>query len=583
MNGFTDLHVTLGDPTPPIRERLSNSWVPLISDLPSVWIGAARSPHSSPPTVATAAGWRLWANGPIFSYGDDEQRPLDRFAADLAEGRADPVSLDMHAVIFGWHEGTRRLSVWTDRMGTAHAYVGGRPGRTAVGTFLGAVSERSSRRLDWVGITGFCGFGFYPGDRTMFDDVRILRPATHTVLDERGSVVGQSRYWDWWHDPDHTRSDHDFVDEFHEIWTRTVRRQLRGTNSVVPLSGGLDSRTIFAAAAPKDEPTDSPVRTLTYGYSPGSVEIRISRRVAATRGHKALELVIGPYLLDRIAEVNDAVEGFQGLSFSRQAGVSSEISSLGDHVVGGHWGDVWFDAAGGLDHGVKDLVPIAYKKFAKRGREWLLDSLCAPNLEAPPDEVLHELLVEELNRIAPMDDADMRLKALKTEQWSFRWTLASVRAYQLATPTLMSFYANDVVDFFLRVPTKRLPGRRLQIEYLRRHHPDLARVTWQDSGMSLFELPWEPAVAFGRRALAKAVRTLRRQPAIERNWEVQYLGGDRPQRVREVLTRPDWGALGISLDLVRALADDCLLAPDAGRGYTLDTLLTLAGTLEPRR
>lgn len=526
---------------------------------------------------ATAGGWRLWTNGPVFSYRGDGPAPLDRFAADLAADRADPKSLDMHAVIFGWHEPSRRLSVWTDRMGTVHAYVGGRPGHTAVGTHLEAVAERSSRELDWVGLTGFCGFGFYPGDRTMFEDVRILRPATHSVFDDQGRLVSQSRYWDWSHDPEHSRTDDDFVDEFHDVWTRTIRRQLRGTRSVVPLSGGLDSRTLFAVAAPLAQSVDDPVNTLTYGYSAKSIEIRISRRVAAARGHSAFELVVQPYLLDRLDEVTGAVEGFGALSLTRQVGASSAISTLGDHVVGGHWGDVWFDTAGVPSGKPADLVTAAYAKFAKKGREWLLDNVCSPHLDTSPDDVLLQLLTEELARIPAMNDADMRLKALKTDQWSFRWTLASVRAYQLAAPTLMPFYANEVVDFFLRVPSERLPGRRLQTAYLRQHHPDLARITWQDTGMSLYERPWERATALGRRAMTKGLRTLRSEQVIERNWEVQYLSADGPERVRDLVRRAAAAATAdVSSAELQRFMSDFRKSPDSSRGYVLDALVTLS-------
>ena len=577
MNGFTDLHVVFGDSVTPARLRLGNPWLPQTDESDQIWIGAATSTASLPVATAGAPGWRLWASGPIFSYRGDPDRPLERFADDVATNTADPALLDAHAVVFGWCSVSRRLSVWTDRMGTVHAYAGGQPGRMAVGTFLPAVAERSSRALDWVGITGFCGFGFYPGDRTMYDDVRILRPATRTVFDERGVVVSQDRYWDWWHDPDHSRSDDDFLDEFHDIWTRTIRRQLAGTRSVVPLSGGLDSRTVFSASAPSDGIAADPVRTLTYGYSTSSPEIRISRRVAAARGHTPLELVVGPYLLDRLSEVLDAVEGFQGLSFSRQAGVSTQLAALGDHVVGGHWGDVWFDTAGAPAGGSPDLVSIAHQKFAKRGREWLFEHLCTPNLDEPPEQVLRQVLNEELTRIPDLGDPDMRLKALKTEQWSFRWTLASVRAYQLAVPTLLPFYANEVIDFFLRVPSDRLPARRLQTAYLRRHHLDLARITWQDTGMSLFERPWEPAFALTQRGIAKLLRAARRQQVVQRNWEVQYLADGRtdalgrpPADASESVAAPSHSTVSIVREL--------LSNPSAADGYAADALVTLAVT-----
>jgi len=452
-----------------------------------------------------------------------------------------------------------------------------------VGTFLGAVAERCSDELDWVGITGFCGFGFYPGDRTMFEDSKILRPATRTTFDDHGRIVASGRYWDWWYDPDHARSDDDFLDEFHELWTRTVRQQLAGTRTVVPLSGGLDSRTIFAVAAPRGEEAADPVRTLTYGYAANSVEIRISQRVAKARGHHALERVIGPYLLERLSEVGDAIEGFQGLAFSRQAGVSDEITSLGDHVMGGHWGDVWFDTAGVYGTpGPADLLSAAHKKFAKRGREWLFEYLCAEHLDGDPEEVLRQVLTEELARIPDLGDDDVRLKALKTEQWSFRWTLASVRAYQLAVPTLLPCYANEVVDFFLRVPTGLLPARRLQTAYLRRYHPDLARITWQDTGMSLYERRWEPSVALARRAVAKGLRIIRRQQVIERNSEVQYLSAKRRAQIRSLLQPAIWETPDLEAGDMDSFLPCGYATPTAASGYALDALVSLSAAITER-
>lgn len=587
MNGFSDVHAAFGAAGPPDRRRLGNPWERVAPGAGPVWIGTATSTRGVAILPAEAPGWRLWASGDVFSYRSELVDPLAGFAADLAVGRSDPALLDAHAVVFGWEEAPRRLHVWTDRMGTVHTYVGGHPGRVSVGTFLGAVAEGSSGELDWVGITGFCGFGFYPADRTMYDDVRILRPATWTVFDEHGSLVSDRRYWDWRYAPEVDRTDDDLLDEFHDIWTRTVRTQLGDHDVVVPISGGLDSRTVFATAVPPGTQASDPrVRAFTYGFSRTSPEILISQRVAAARGLHADEFVVEPYLLDRLDDVTDAVEGFQSLSYSRQAGVSGPLAAMGDRVVGGHWGDVWFDTAGGAaggSHG-SGLVEAAHGKFARPGRAWLLDHLCTPNLGGQdPDHVLRGLLSDELARLPDLGDADLTLKALKTEQWSFRWTLASIRAYQLGLPTLMPFYANEVVDFFLRVPTDRLSGRRLQTAYLRRHHPDLARITWQDTDMSLFERLWEPGAALARRAVRKAIRTARRQTVLERNWEVQYLMGDGPGRLRDLLLDPGSPAAKLAGEgPVKALLQQFLSRPEAGNGYTVDMLATIAaGIITP--
>ena len=68
-----------------------------------------------------------------------------------------------------------------------HAYFAASQGRVAIGTSFRAVaSAASARKLDWIGLTGFFGFGFLPDDRTFYDDVRILLPATHYVFGSRG-------------------------------------------------------------------------------------------------------------------------------------------------------------------------------------------------------------------------------------------------------------------------------------------------------------------------------------------------------------------------------------------------------------
>ncbi len=572
MNAFADLHVAFGGAHDPGVRRLGNPWTRSMAGPGGIW--AARSEHPDQLAWSTAAqpGWSIWCIGELFAYRSDDQAPLERFLVDVVRGEARPELLDAQAVLIAWDEHRRETHVVTDRMGTTHAYVGGRPGHRALGTFLAAVAGTSDGTLDWEAVTGFCGFGFYPADRTMYQDVRIVRPATWLVLDEAGVVARERRYWDWTFDPDGSASQDDLVDQFAEIWDRVLRSRLGGRRVVLPISGGLDSRTVFAAAT---SVTDR-LATFSYGYGERSSELAIARQVAAARGVRHREIVVRPYLFDRFDEVTDAVEGMQSLSFSRQAGVSQDLRELGDRVVGGHWGDVWFDAS---SDDPRALVDQAHAKFAKPGRAWLLDTLCAPRLEGrAPDDVLREFLADELARLPDLGDPSAQLRALKTEQWSFRWTLASVRAYQLGAATDLPFYANDVVDFFARVPSSRLVGRRLQVAYLTRHHPELARVRWQQTDLSLFARPGERAALLPRRVVRKVARTMRRNPIPERNWEVQYLRGSGPHELRGHLRRAADLGLGPP-GSVDALVTAFLEAPNPARGYAVDVLLTLAPSL----
>lgn len=574
VNAFADLVVAFGRDDPPRSTRLGNPWTQVETGPGSVWTSrGSRLPGTTAAGEPVSVGsWTVWAVGEVFAYHGVEVDPLQRFVGDLEGGTADPSGLDAHAVLFGWDVEQRCLHVWTDRMGTVHAYRGGAPGGASVGTYSPAVAEVSTGSLDWVGITGFCGFGFYPADRTHLEDVRVLRPATWSVFDERGALRSEHRYWDWTHDRA-DRTDDQLVEEFSEVWSATLARQVRGRCAIVPLSGGLDSRTILAAlTASTHDPLTSLPRIYSYGYSRSSVELRVARRVARARGLDLLELVVPPYLLDRIDDVVGSVEGFAGLSVPRQIGVSEAIAPLGDLIVGGHLGDLWFDApdvpvASSTKPGL--LVEPAFAAFAKRGREWLLDRLCAPRLGRDPGSLLRELLRAELERLPDLGDPRVQLRALKTDQWSFRWTLAGTRGYHLARATLLPFYGNDLIDFFLRVPPDRVVGRRLQVAYLLRHHPDLAGVPWQATGLPLRPVLSDRVRAVGDRLVRKAVRTVGRRPLIERNWEVQYLGHDNLPRLVERLSDPE-AAFGLGPELL-----DLLRHPGPREGYAVDVALTL--------
>ena len=50
------------------------------------------------------------------------------------------------------------------------------------------------------------------------------------------------------------------------------------------------------------------------------------------------------------------------------------------------------------------------------------------------------------------------------EQWSARWTTASLRMFQSAAFPRLPFYDTRLADFFATVPTPLVAGRRLQID-----------------------------------------------------------------------------------------------------------------------
>jgi hypothetical protein len=537
--------------------------------------------------------WRVWCLGEISQYLDSQQDTVDclvAFSSDLEDGVARPDRLNGHFLLYGWNRASQQWHFWTNRFGTVHAYWAKNAARSAIGTFSPAVArEASGKRLDWCGLAGFFAFGFFPQDRTYFDDVKILRPASHYVFDAHGRSLRKARYWQWWHQPNGKRSYSDTVSEFGEIFGQVINDETQVGRVALPISGGLDSRSTVAALNGHGHSMSSEDRlwSYSYGYSANSIETTIARRLAEVQNLPFQSFTIKPYLFDKMDLVLASVEGFQDVTQCRQAAIVQEIGQKADHLIAAHWGDVWLDDMGFADdmqsaRRDEQIGQHAMRRIAKGGRHWLLEHLCRPQLSADLDDSLRAMVDDEIGRVMHIDDPDFRIKAFKTDQWSFRWTAASLRMYQAAVRLRLPFYDTRLSDFFCTVPTKYVAKRQLQIDYLKRFAPALARVTWQAYDTNLFWHRHFNSWLLPKRALKKIGRLVARKQRPQRNWEVQFLS----KAGRAGLTR--W-LLDAGLKLhefvpmreVKALLDNFYAAPfKEKRGYTVSMLLTFSVWLE---
>ena len=543
--------------------------------------------HGYPWRQTALDGWDIWLLGELFPTQVIDVADL---LSEVVTGRRSASELNGHFLIIAWQVESRKWHIWTDRFGTLHAYYAADGKRAALGTFHPAVSAAASRRsLDWLGIAGFFACGFFPGDKTFFEDVRILRPACHYVFEENGSLLQQERYWHWRHEPDDQRSYDDTVAEFARIFQEVMRDQTGGGRIALPISVGLDSRSTVAAIT---QPNDGLLASLpnlwsfSYGYSDDSVETGIARQVAGARGLPFSAITIRPYLFDRMDLVLASVEAFQDVTQCRQAAVVEEIARHADYVLAAHWGDVWLDDMGLVDEPAKaitnDLAGYALHKMEKGGRDWLLDNLQQSGLGEDPEDLLLEMVRQEMAPLSQIADPDFQIKAFKTDQWSFRWTTASLRMFQAAAFPRLPFYDTRISDFFCTVPSTFVSRRRLQIDYLKRYAPDLARIKWQVYDTNLFRYQFFTSWLLPKRAVKKAWWLLRGKQEIERNWEVQFLNSQGRRGLEHWLLRPglrlhEFFPPAALAGLLQDFYQDPLVQK---RGYTVSMLLTFSVWLE---
>lgn len=526
--------------------------------------------------------WSAWLAGEL--YGTSE--PAVAIAAVL-DGRSGAAALNGHFLLWASNRRTDEWHVWTNRHATLHAYLATKGTRTTVGTFLPAVAAATGcGELDWEGLVSFFGFGFFAADRTHLTGVRILRPATHYRFDAVGRLLSEERYWHWRHAPNPSRTYDETLEEFASLFAAVMDGLTANDRISVPISGGLDSRSTVATIAAG--PDAGRLWAYSYGYSEDSIETGIAGRVAAARGLAFNAFTIRPYLFERLPGIMAAVEGFEDVTQCRQAAIVDEIDQRSDYVIAAHLGDLYLADMGLSDAGPgslsdDDLVAVALKKVRKGGSTWLLESLCAPQLGATgAGSVLREMAAGELASLGDIAEPDFRIKAFKVDQWCARWTTVALRMFQAAAFPRLPFYDTRLADFFLTVPTSYLSGRRLQIDYLKRYAPDLARIPWQATGHDLFHNGRDSIRDKARRAVDKGQRRLSGRKVLERNWEVQFKGQAGRTGLARWLTRP-----GLTLHefvpprAVEELLDTFDRDPYTDkRSYTVSMLLTFSAWLE---
>jgi hypothetical protein len=569
--------------------RESSPWTLAKGEPPwQLWLQPAQAGwHGYPWRQISLNGWDIWLLGELFPTRAINVTDL---LVEVVTGKGSASELNGHFLIIAWQRESREWHIWTDRFGTLHAYYATNNKRAALGTFHPAVSAAASRRsFDLLGIAGFFACGFFPGDKTFFEDVKILRPACHYVYDENGGLLQQKRYWHWRHEPDEKRSYDDTVSEFARLFQEVMREQIGGGRLALPISGGLDSRSTVAAITQPEGSlvASSHLWSYSYGYSDDSVETTIARQVAGARGLPFSAITIRPYLFDRLDLILASVEAFQDVIQCRQAAVVEEISRHADYLLAAHWGDVWLDDMGLVDKPAKpianDLAGYALHKMEKGGRDWLLNNLQQSGLGEGPEALLLEMVRQEMAPLSQIADPDFRIKAFKTDQWSFRWTTASLRMYQAAAYPRLPFYDTRLSDFFCTVPSTFVSQRRLQIDYLKRYAPDLARIKWQVYDTNLFRYQFFNSWIVPKRAVKKAWRLLRGKQVIERNWEVQLLLNPQGRHgLEHWLLRPglrlhEFFPLAALAKLLHDFYQDPLME---NRGYTLSMLLTFSAWLE---
>lgn len=139
-----------------------------------------------------------------------------------------------------------------------------------------------SKRLNLTAMAEYMRFQQVIGDKTFFEGINTLPPATLLTLNCDTFSLTEQTYWDWRsiHPQTANLTTQEISEESERLFRQAVNLRLEGAQKPgVYLSGGMDSRLILAVL----DPQYHPIHTITYGH-PDCRDARYAARIAHVAG-----------------------------------------------------------------------------------------------------------------------------------------------------------------------------------------------------------------------------------------------------------------------------------------------------------
>ena len=406
------------------------------------------------------------------------------------------------------------------------------------------------KTLDKEAICIFAATGFFLDQDTYYKELKVLKPGSHYKLDEENhSIISHIPYFKWHYTPVE-RPLSQIVNEFATLFESIIKEQVSDKRVILPLSGGLDSRTQAVAL----QYLGIPAHSYSYSFEGGHNENSYGKQIAKLCGISFEERKISAsYLwdtIDRLARINNCYSEF---THPRQMAFIDEYKKWGEVFNLGHWGDVLFDDMNvPEDLSLDEQVKIIVKKIGVKGGMSLAMSLWKSwGINADFKEYLYARIYQLLKEIDIKESANAQIRAFKSLYWAPRWTSVNLAVFEEVLPITIPYYDNRMCEFICSVPEKYLAGRQIQLEYIKMRSPALARITWQAHrpynlyNFQYNKTPWNLPFRF----VNKLQRIMNQNQFIQRNWELQFSGIKNEEQLKKRLFENPVFAQWISADI----------------------------------
>ena len=371
---------------------------------------------------------------------------------------------------------------------------------------------KNNYNLNFEAISGWFATGFF------FNNEGFLKEEIKNNKNKKPSII--------WHYSPNDISFEETLNIFSRLFESSIKKKTKRKKILLPLSGGLDSRTIAAALIGNEN-----VIAYSYEFENGIEEIKYARQIAEICGWDFYSFKIPyGYLWDNINKISEINMCRTEFTHPRQMAVIEEISSLGDILLSGSMGDLLFNS-------------FNTNKLKNKNNqiEYLLNSIIKPSGKEIANDLweywvnkglfsdLIENKIKNLYSNIQIDNPASKIRAFKSMYYVQNWTNNNMRFFSKFIDVYAPYHDNQICELVCSIPENFLNNRRIQIEYIKKKSPDLAKVNWQNYDLDLYTYNKFNSSYLPRRIYRYTKRNilekiLFKSPKNQRNWELQFLG-----------------------------------------------------------
>jgi len=491
---------------------VSNAW-----SFAATWV---RLNGSGSPIVQDAETGSWLAAAGTFFHRSGDGRPeylLQQYLTVGAHGLAS--NLDGFFVIVAADGRSREIVVITDIIGSLHCYYRQFAAGIAISTSSLVLAQLDAVSPDVVGCQEFLGTGVIYENRTLYNEVKKLPPATIAIFQD-GHKVEQGQYWNLSSlAPESLSADHATEALWENLTSAASSINGQFDSIVCDLTGGYDSRAIAAAFLVGQRR----FATVVSG-PPNTGDVIVSRGLAEMLGLEHVhyppdEIAISSEDLKATMHLTDGeydlIEYLAVARIHRDLSQRFQISINGSfgEVARGYWWELLFPHTGARSK--LDSYRVAARRYALSSASDLFQPQHRMNLVQHIQGVVDRSIAgfEAYPNTFQMDVAYLRMRM---QRWQGRIASSTSRIWPCLSPFMFRSALETMLQAQFAVRRRSLLVRLMLAKY----QPQLAVYPLEHGNPALpttwktFPKFWPLVPYYAGKAIGKIERKVLRKPAV---------------------------------------------------------------------